>query len=55
VGVAHGDRLPGTDAEQPWFLLVLSVAPAAILLAGRLTRTARSRSCWDRTDRQIST
>ena len=41
LGIAHSVG-SGTDAGQPWFLLVLvlSVAPAAILLVGKLTRAA---------------
>jgi methionine sulfoxide reductase heme-binding subunit len=41
LGIAHSIG-SGTDAEQPWFLLVLvlSATPAAILLAGKLTRAA---------------
>ncbi len=41
LGIAHSIG-SGTDAEQPWFLLVLivSVAPAAILLVGKLSRAA---------------
>lgn len=41
LGIAHSIG-SGTDAEQPWFLIVLAVsaAPAAILLAGKLTRAA---------------
>ncbi len=39
LGVAHSIGA-GTDGEQPWFLLVLviSAAPALILLLGKLTR-----------------
>ena len=39
LGIIHSIG-SGTDGEQPWFLLVLvlAVTPAAILLAGRLTR-----------------
>ncbi len=41
LGIAHSIG-SGTDAEQPWFLfvLVLSVAPAMILLLGKLTRSS---------------
>ena len=44
LGVIHSIG-SGTDAEQPWFLLVLvlSVAPAAILLVGRLTQGGSER------------
>ncbi|MGA8745629.1 MAG: hypothetical protein WB507_07170 [Solirubrobacterales bacterium] len=40
LGIVHSIG-SGTDAEQPWFLivLVLSVAPAAILLLGKLSRS----------------
>jgi sulfoxide reductase heme-binding subunit YedZ len=39
LGIAHSIG-SGTDAEQPWFLLVLviSAAPAVVLLAAKLTR-----------------
>jgi len=41
LGIAHSLG-SGTDAGQPWFLLVLAVstAPALILLLGRLTRAS---------------
>jgi methionine sulfoxide reductase heme-binding subunit len=43
LGVAHSIGA-GTDGEQPWFLLVLvvSAAPALILLLGKLTRPSAS-------------
>lgn len=41
LGIAH-TLGTGTDAGQPWFLLLLAVsaAPALVLLVGRLTRGA---------------
>lgn len=43
LGIAHSLG-SGTDAGQPWFLLVLAVSatPALILLVGRLARTSAS-------------
>jgi len=41
LGIAHSIG-SGTDATEPWFLLLLvvSTAPAAVLLLGKLTRTS---------------
>jgi len=43
LGIVHSLGA-GTDAEQPWFLLalVLTAAPAVVLLAGRLVRSPAS-------------
>jgi methionine sulfoxide reductase heme-binding subunit len=43
LGIAHSIG-SGTDAEQPWFLLVLvlSAAPATVLLLGKLARSSAS-------------
>jgi sulfoxide reductase heme-binding subunit YedZ len=44
LGIAH-TLGAGTDATQPWFLLLIAIPtiPAAILLAGKLTRNSDDR------------
>ncbi len=48
LGIAHSLG-SGTDAGQPWFLIVLAVSaiPALILLLGKLARAASQRSPAD--------